>query len=235
MKKLLILSLVLLTACGGGWSPWERQVIGADGADKGEGDLNAAGTQTTAGSDKAAPMYVTVLPQDSVILRARSRDLGDKELKSKELKMLADKMLATVTHPSQDGVGIAAPQVGINRRVVWVQRFDKPGEPFECYVNVGLDSLYGKITHGPEGCLSVPPMRGYVPRYSGVVVHYTDPASGHLVREQVEGYTAIIFQHECDHLEGTLYIDRADTVFVSEDWARERQAFDYTRPVWWNR
>ncbi len=211
MKKLWIWSLLLLTACGGGWSPWERQVIGA-------------------GQD---PMYVTVLPLDSAILRTPSSEVSAAQLKSGELKELAHQMLRTVTHPSQDGVGIAAPQVGINRRVVWVQRFDKPGEPFECYVNVGLDSLFGEITHGPEGCLSVPPMRGYVPRYSGVVVHYTDLETGAVCRERVEGYTAIIFQHECDHLDGILYIDRADTVFVSESWARERQGLDYTRPAWW--
>lgn len=167
-------------------------------------------------------MYVTTLPQDSAILRTPSRDIGMKELRSEELKSLLAKMLYTVKDPSQDGVGIAAPQVGINRRIVWVQRFDKAGEPFEPYVNIHLDSLLGDVSVGPEGCLSVPPMRGLVPRHSSVVVSYTDICTGDLCREKVEGYTAIIFQHECDHLDGRLYIDRADSIFVDRIWASER-------------
>ena len=178
-------------------------------------------------------MYVTVLPLDSAILRTPSADFTPRELSSKDLRTLLDKMLFTVQHPSQDGVGIAAPQVGINRRVIWVQRFDKEGEPFECYLNVRIDSLSPELVRGPEGCLSVPPQRGIVPRHSAVYVSYLRPGSSERIREHVEGYTAIIFQHECDHLDGRLYIDRADTVFVSAPWAEERKAFSYDRPVWW--
>ena len=172
-------------------------------------------------------MYVTTLPLDSAVLRTPSRDLRRKELRSKELETLKAKMLRTVTDPTQDGVGIAAPQVGLNRRVIWVQRMDKPGEPFECYVNVRLDSLFGEISRGPEGCLSVPPMRGIVPRYNGVIVSYLDPSTGKRCSEKVEGYTAIIFQHECDHLDGTLYIDKADSVFIDRAWEEERKKYNY--------
>ena len=178
-------------------------------------------------------MYVTVLPLDSAILRTPSTDLTPAELESEELKTLTAKMLRTVLDPSQDGVGIAAPQVGLNRRVIWVQRFDKPGEPFEAYLNVRLDSLFGAVNVGPEGCLSVPPLRGLVPRYNEVIVSYIHPETGEACREHVEGYTAIIFQHECDHLDGTLYIDRAGTVFTDAAWLAERAAFSYARPSWW--
>ena len=61
-----------------------------------------------------------------------------KELKSNEYQSLADKMVATVTSPEEDGVGIAGPQVGISRRIVAVQRFDKAGEPFEVYPNIRI-------------------------------------------------------------------------------------------------
>ena len=94
-------------------------------------------------------MFVTTLPDDSVILRTPSVDVSMQELKSQELQTLMAKMLRTVTDPSQDGVGIAAPQVGINRRIIWVQRLDKEGEPFECYVNIRIDSLYGETRRGP--------------------------------------------------------------------------------------
>ena len=176
-------------------------------------------------------LYVTTLWQDSTILRTPSTNLSHRELQSAVLQTLEAKMLRTVTDPSQDGVGIAAPQVGINRRVVWVQRLDKEGEPFECYENIQIDSLFGETVLLEEGCLSVPPLRGRVPRSSGVVVSYL--RDGKRVTETVEGYTARIFQHECDHLDGILYIDRADTVFTHDSWAAERAAFDYTRPAWW--
>lgn len=177
-------------------------------------------------------MYVLVMPQDSTVLRTPSVDLGEKELSSAQLQTLLDKMLYTVQHPSQDGVGIAAPQVGINRRIICVQRLDKPGEPFECYLNIRVDSLAGECVRGPEGCLSVPPMRGMVTRRSTACISYLVPGSRERKAERVEGYTAIIFQHECDHLDGILYTDRADSVFVSEAWAKEREAYSYERPAW---
>ena len=178
-------------------------------------------------------MYVTTVDADSLVLRTPSVDLTPAELKSKDLRTLMAKMLATVRSPQQDGVGIAAPQVGIDKRVIWVQRFDKEGGPFECYLNPHIDSHFGEVGKGPEGCLSVPPMRGLVPRRTGVIVSYIHPETLEPKRDTVTGYTAVIFQHECDHLDGRLYIDRADTVFVSPSWEAERRAFDYTRPDWW--
>ena len=178
-------------------------------------------------------MYVTVWPEDSAILRTPCVDLTKAELKSKDLKTLTAKMLATVRAPQHDGVGIAAPQVGISKRIICLQRFDKDGGPFECYLNIHIDSLFGNIGKGPEGCLSVPPMRGLVPRYTNVIVSYIDPETLQSKRDTVSGYTAVIFQHECDHLDGRLYIDRADTVYVSTAWEAERRAYDYTRPEWW--
>ena len=178
-------------------------------------------------------MYVTVMPDDSAVLRTPCVDLTPAELKSKELKTLMAKMLATVRSPQHDGVGIAAPQVGIGKRVVCLQRFDKEGGPFECFLNIHVDSLFGDVGKGPEGCLSVPPMRGLVPRYTSAIVSYIQPETLEPKRDTVTGYTAVIFQHECDHLDGILYIDRADTVYVSPSWEAERRAYDYTRPEWW--
>ena len=163
-------------------------------------------------------MYVTIIdvPADSAILRAISVDLTAQELASPELEVLLAKMLYTVQHPTQDGVGIAAPQVGLNKRIVCVQRFDKAGEPFECYLNAHLDSLGGEIAVGPEGCLSIPGKRGLVPRHTKVQIRYVAPGTTQERTEEVEGFTAVIFQHEIDHLDGVLYTDRADSVFVNE-------------------
>ena len=139
--------------------------------------------------------------------------------------------------PEQDGVGIAAPQVGISRRLAWVQRYDKPGEPWELYPNIRILERSGAVSHDPEGCLSVPPQRAVVPRYGTVIVSWTDPQTLQERRDTVHGYTAVIFQHECDHMEGTVCTDRADSVSVNEAWAAERAAFlekgAYRKPAWW--
>ena len=76
-------------------------------------------------------------------------------------------------------------------------------------------------------------MRGLVPRYTSVIVSYVHPETLETRRDTVTGYTGVIFQHECDHLDGILYIDRADTVYVSSSWEAERRMYDYARPDWW--
>ena len=212
MRKFLFIILLAVTACTarGGWTAWEQTVIER--------------------SDSV--MYVAVMPADSAILRTPSQDLGAAELQSAELQTLLAKMYRTLTDPSQDGVGLAAPQLGINRRIVLVMRYDKPDKPIEPYLNIHIDSLWGEKVSGPEGCLSLPPLRGTVRRYPQIQIHYLKP-DGTPVTEKVDGYSAIIFQHECDHLDGILYTDRADTVYVNEAWAAERESFSYKRPDWW--
>lgn len=202
-------------------------------------------------------------PADCLVLRAPSHDLSDDALLSSDYEKLAELMVATVTHPSQDGVGIAGPQVGLNRRVVAVQRFDKEpvlragrlDHPFEVYPNIRIVWASDSLAAGPEGCLSVPDRRGDVLRSKEIVIEYADmvfttadepnPSDRHapqpsenqkltlnrlchpphailhnhlnsstlreatpIVRDTVSGFTAVIFQHEIDHLEGVLYIDR---------------------------
>ena len=174
--------------------------------------------------------------EDSIVLRKKCHDFTDWQLKSPEFTTLASKMLATVKSDQQGGVGIAGPQVGISHRVVAVCRMDKEGEPFEVYANIHIDSLYGELSLGPEGCLSIAPMRGNVPRYSDVVISYKDPRSLSDITEHISGYTAIIFQHECDHLDGVLYTDKADSVYVNESWVDDRKPYGeqglYDKPQW---
>ena len=210
-KLAIVFALCIgLIGCNSAWTSREREIIRT--------------------SDSL--MYVTTIPADTAILRAQSVDLGPRELESPELQTLLAKMLRTVTDPSQDGVGIAAPQIGINRRLILVMRYDKPGEPIEPYLNIQIDSLLGEKVPGPEGCLSLPPYRGIVRRYPRVQISYVKP-DGTPVTEKVEGYSAIIFQHERDHLDGILYTDRADTVMVNDNWAEERKGFSYEKPDWW--
>ena len=180
------------------------------------------------GADSIMRVLTIEDPADSAILRASSTDLSLKSLQSEDYVRLCSLMTATVTHPTQDGVGIAGPQVGLNRRVVAVQRFDKEpvmnaagklDHPFEVYPNIRIVWASDSLAAGPEGCLSVPDRREDVMRSTEIVIEYADLRGCSerrresrreipMVRDTVRGFTAVIFQHEIDHLDGILYIDR---------------------------
>ena len=183
-------------------------------------------------------MYVSVMSdfEDSMLLKAPCRDLSDEELQSDLYAMLTRKMVCTVRAPQFGGVGLAAPQVGIRRRIVVVQRLDKEGEPFEVYPNLRILEHLGDTVRGPEGCLSIPCKRGTVPRSEGVIVQWTDPQTLQAVTDTVHGFTAIIFQHEADHLDGIIYTDRAESVWHDAEWEAERAPYEevgaYRKPRW---
>lgn len=140
------------------------------------------------------------------MLRKESVNFNVADLNTPEYAALASKLVTTL-EDTDGGVGLAAPQVGINRRVVAVQRVDKEGEPIEVYANIVIEEKRGELQAGPEGCLSVPDQRGDVMRYQDITISYTD-LSGAEIREDVTGFAAVIFQHEADHLDGILYIDK---------------------------
>ncbi len=121
---------------------------------------------------------------------------------------LADRMAATLTR--EQGVGIAAAQVGIGRRVVLVERFDREGQPVQALLNPAFVDLSAETAVGWEGCLSIPAGFGEVERSTSVVVEYDTLDGAHEV-ETIEGFTAVILQHELDHLDGALFIDRTVT------------------------
>ena len=163
-------------------------------------------------------------PADAAVLRKHCRDLSATTLADPLYAVLAAKLVATVTSPEQDGVGIAGPQVGILRRIVAVQRFDKEGEPFEVYPNIRITAMRGDLEPGAEGCLSVPGRRETVLRYRDIDIRYTCPTTGRDTTERVEGFTAVIFQHETDHLDGILYIDKLPQTTVGVEGERENLA-----------
>ena len=179
----------------------------------GEGTFTEKELSLINGADSIMRVLTIDRPDDLAVLRAQSEDLSSETLSSEAFVRLCSQMTATVTHPSQDGVGIAGPQVGLNRRVVAVQRFDKEGEPFEVYGNIRIVAHHGEKASGGEGCLSVPDRRGDVMRWQDIEIEYDAVFSEGKVtvqpaRERIQGFTAVIFQHETDHLDGVLYIDR---------------------------
>lgn len=161
--------------------------------------------------DTILRVYTIDNEEDLKVLRDTSIDLSLRSMESQEYALLAKRMVETVTHPNVDGVGLAAPQIGINRRVVAVQRFDKEGHPFEVYPNISIAATSQVLVEGPEGCLSVPNRRHDVFRCSWVRIKYYSLEQKQMVEERIDGFTAVIFQHEIDHLSGILYIDRLDT------------------------
>jgi peptide deformylase len=156
-------------------------------------------------------MYVLSIaePEDSLQLREVCLPVSERMLQSEDYATLRRRMLATVQDPENEGVGIAAPQVGVLRRMVAVQRFDKEGEPFEFYVNPEIVEFDDEMELGGEGCLSVPDFSGDVWRAQRIVIKYRDENFSEQT-EVIEGFTAVIFQHEIDHLDGILYIDRME-------------------------
>jgi len=193
MKQMIAL-LAAALLLGGCWSAREKRII----------------------RDGDGLLYVLQVtdPDDSVVLRATSIEFQTAMIGSKPYRKLCERMLLTVRNPENEGVGIAAPQIGINRRLVAVQRFDKSGEPFEFYPNIRIVAVRGDSLAGPEGCLSVPGMRGIVRRSRDIDIRYLHPLTLRDTVERVTGFTAVIFQHETDHLAGILYTDKADSLFT---------------------
>lgn len=175
--------------------------------ESGAGRLSRSEKRLICSSDSIMRVLTICDRSDSLLLRSESRDLSFRDIGSEEFAELSRRLVVTVQDTLNPGVGIAGPQVGLLRRVVAVCRFDKAGEPFEVYPNVRIIERKGELYLGPEGCLSVPDRRGQVPRYHNITISYVDPKTLETTTESVEGYTAVIFQHEVDHLEGVLYTD----------------------------
>jgi peptide deformylase len=117
------------------------------------------------------------------------------------------------TMRSQSGAGLAAPQIGVGLRVVIFELKDNPRYPhltpvpYTVLVNPELTPLDPEQDEGWEGCLSVPGMRGLVPRYRRLRYRGFD-AAGAPIDRTVEGFHARVVQHEVDHLDGILYPQR---------------------------
>ena len=131
-----------------------------------------------------------------------------KKFNTPELDNVLVDMLDTMRH--LDGVGLAAPQIGIDLRLVIFgfessNRYpDAAGIPYTVLINPVLQPLSNDEEEGWEGCLSVPGMRGSVPRYTHLRYTGFDQYGSPLDRT-VEGFHARVVQHECDHLDGILY------------------------------
>ncbi|MDV3953945.1 peptide deformylase [Elizabethkingia anophelis] len=153
----------------------------------------------------ALPVYNVSEPEHSKTLLGMSADIDPKDPNT---AILVERMKLSLLSTGS-GVGIAAPQVGINRNVIWVQRFDKDGKPFEYFLNPVILWKSQLQNLGPEGDLSITDFRDQFYRSKVIQLEYSD-LNGKKHTEIVEGFTAVIFQHEIDHLSGILISDKKE-------------------------
>jgi peptide deformylase len=172
------------------------------------------------------------------VLRQRARELSLEELRSLEIQSLIDDMIETKR--AAHGAGVAANQVGEPVRIAIAEvegtnpRYPyKPPIPLTVIVNPVIEPVGEETVAINEGCLSVPGLRGVLDRHAIVRVRYLD-REGNAHEEEKRGLTAGTFQHEVDHLDGVLFIDRADPRtlatweqferFERDDFARRAEA-----------
>lgn len=156
-------------------------------------------------TNTALPIYQTTDEHQHKTLLSLSTEIDPLDKNTAVLvRRMKESLLST-----DGGVGIAAPQVGINRKVIWVQRFDKPGEPLEYFINPVIVWRSELQNLGPEGDLSIPDFRDQFYRSKVIQLEYVD-LKGQKYSEMVEGFTAVIFQHEIDHLFGILISDKKE-------------------------
>jgi peptide deformylase len=148
------------------------------------------------------------------VLRDPAREVGLEELGTPEVQSLIDDLIET--RRAANGAGLAAVQIGEPVRIAVAEndganpRYPyKPPIPLTVMVNPVLEPVDDETVEINEGCLSVPDLRGNLTRHVNVRAQYLD-RDGNEHDEVVRGLTAGTFQHEVDHLNGTLFVDRAD-------------------------
>ena len=153
-----------------------------------------------------------ILRMGQPVLRRRARPLTGAERSDPALRALVEDMVDTLD--ASGGIGLAAPQIGESVRLAIIRVPGGPsryGElesiPLTVYVNPEIEVLDRMQQGFWEGCLSVPGLRGFVERPRAIRVHWLD-LDGTPQAAEYEGFLATVFQHEFDHLDGHLYVDR---------------------------
>jgi peptide deformylase len=141
------------------------------------------------------------------VLRRRARALDRSDLRNPAVQKFIDDMVETMYE--YHGVGLAAPQVHEGLRLFVAMLDDEPGEESEALVVVNPEiTANGETTEeGWEGCLSIPDIRGMVPRYTDITMKALD-RHGKAMELRLRGFPARVAQHETDHLDGVLFFDR---------------------------
>ena len=153
------------------------------------------------------------------VLRARAEAIPEV---TPEMRTLVSDMFETMYQA--EGVGLAAPQIGLGIRVIVVDPHDEVTKPFALF-NAEVVSQGSDTDKGEEGCLSIPGIRDVVERPLNVVVEALD-IDGEPVRIEAEGFLARVLQHEVDHLNGVLFLDHLSPIkrrMALAKWRKSRE------------
>jgi peptide deformylase len=172
-------------------------------------------------------------------LRLRARAVRDDELGTPELRRICDDLVETMH--AANGAGLAAPQVDVSLRIFAVGVAGNPRYPYKprlhqrVLVNPVVTPVSDETYGSYEGCLSIPNLRGLLPRFTEVEVAYLDP-DGTERHERFGGLSAGTMQHELDHLDGILFPDRVEDPTTLCTWDmfrayREEAWLETVRPL----
>jgi peptide deformylase len=177
---------------------------------------------------------MTVLPVRQIgdpALRLVAEPVDPSTIASARLQQVIDDLIETMRHAN--GAGLAATQIGVPLRIAVMEVVDNPRYPYKptipltVAINPVIEPLDGDLVEINEGCLSVP-LRGNVQRHVNIRVRFVD-RDGVEHDEVKRGLTAGTWQHECDHLDGVLFIDRVEDPSTLATWSEfaehHRQAF----------
>jgi peptide deformylase len=156
---------------------------------------------------------LNVLRLGHPVLRRRSDEIPPGDIGLDSMQHFIDDLADTMR--DYDGVGLAAPQVGEPVRMVVIESHSNPRYPgspeipFTVLINPVVSPLTELKVEGWEGCLSVPGLRGMVPRFEEIAVEALD-RQGQPLKFTTKGFLSVVIQHETDHLEGIVYLDRME-------------------------
>ena len=144
------------------------------------------------------------------VLRTPAAEVPVESILLDDIQQIISDMHETVI--DADGAGLAAPQVFVSKQIVLLDLDD--GNGMQVWINPKITPLTEEVMIGFEGCLSVPNMRGAVARYAKIAVEGWNE-KGEAFSIELEDHPAVVAQHECDHLQGILYVDRVEPFTLS--------------------
>jgi peptide deformylase len=166
-----------------------------------------------------------IIGPDNPVLRRKARAVEAGSINDPALQQLIDDMIDTMR--VAPGVGLAAPQVAVGQRLAVIEygeelpedappEAEEPPKKLWVIINPEIVQTSSEMVEGSEGCLSLPGYAGTVQRHAAVTVKALN-RRGRPIKIKARGWLARIFQHEIDHLDGVLYIDRATKVWRVQD------------------
>ncbi|MBI2950661.1 peptide deformylase [bacterium] len=160
------------------------------------------------------------------VLRMKARPLSRSDIKGRDIQQFVDDMVETMR--DYHGVGLAAPQVHAPYRIIVIEEQEasedgtRPAVPLTALINPTLGPAGDQTAEDWEGCLSIPDLRGKVPRWASVSVRALD-RQGREVAFEARDFFARVIQHEVDHLDGIVFLDRMkdmSTLTFLQEYAR---------------